>query len=387
MLGKAVDAEPRIYPEDVSSTPAIPLQTAAPAAPPPHFLADLYIFDLAALDIRLPLISASAVALCLFVGVAVGHPGGALIAGGGALTVGFGANQRIGDSRLLPMLFAVFAMASATLAGTLAGHRGFLLILFSAVAAAIYGILTMRHAGIAWVGQQAAVALFVASAFPSGPRLSFTRAGLIALGGIVQIIFTSVGLRIIPELRHDLLSIPRSLYQQRTELLHRLRQIPNALPAPGHRAAIVYAIRLVLTVTLASELYRRLGMQSGYWVPMTALLVQKPAFFETLSRGLARIAGTLAGATLATLLAAHVQLNPWALAALTTFFAFWSFATLSVNYALFTLCLTSYIVFLLSLNQIPGPEIAHRRAWCTVAGAAIAFLIHLDALRRHRTAS
>jgi NAD/NADP transhydrogenase beta subunit len=55
-----------------------------------------------------------------------------------------------------------------------------------------------------------------------------------------------------------------------------------------------------------------------------------------------------------------------------------------VNYGLFALCLTSYIVFLLSLNQIPGPEIAHRRPLCTIAGAAIAMVIHIDALRRHR---
>ncbi len=34
-------------------------------------------------------------------------------------------------------------------------------------------------------------------------------------------------------------------------------------------------------------------------------------------------------------------------------------------------------------NQIPGPEIAHRRAWCTVLGGLIALAIHLDALRRH----
>jgi hypothetical protein len=72
------------------------------------------------------------------------------------------------------------------------------------------------------------------------------------------------------------------------------------------------------------------------------------------------------------------------LAAFTTFFAFWTFATNLINYGLFTACLTAYIVFLLSLNQIPGTVIAHRRAWCTIAGGIIALVVHLDALRRHR---
>lgn len=371
----------------MSTSSAIPQQGTRPGpatSTPNHFFADLYTFHWDALELRLPVVSAMAVALCVFVGVAVGHPGGALISSGGALTIGFGANQRIADSRVRPMIFGLFATATAAFAGTIAGHRGLTLILFSAISAAIYGVLTVRNTGVAWVGQQASVALFVASAFPSNLHGSFQRAGLVALGGVVQILFTSAGLRLIPELRKDLLAIPRSLYGQRRELLLRLRHLPEALPAPDRRTALVYALRMTITVVLASELYRQLKMQSGYWVPMTALLIQKPAFYETLTRGLLRIGGTLAGAVLATQLAVHMPLGPYTLAALTTLFAFLSFATNAVNYGLYTFFLTSYIVFLLSLNQTPGPEVAHRRAWCTVAGALIAFAIHVDALRRHR---
>jgi hypothetical protein len=372
----------------ISTIPNSEPNSSPLAAATPHFLADLYTFDLTAFSLRLPLISTVAVALCLVVGIAVGHPGGALLAAGGAFTVGFGANQRISDSRLLPIVLAIFAMSTATLAGTLVGHRGYALILASAVAAAIYGVLTIRHSGLAWVGQQAAVTLFVSSAFPLGPHAAFLRAGLTALGGVVQLLITAFGLRMLPELRRDLAAVRHSLYtslyEQRSEILHRLRELPNALPAPDRATAALYALRLVITVSLASEVYRRLDIQSGYWIPMTALLVQKPAFFETLSRGLARTAGTLLGATLATLIATHLQLSPWTLAALATVFALWCFATVSVNYGLFSVGITSYIVFLLSLNQIPGPELAYRRAYCTAFGAVIALIIHLDALRRHQ---
>ena len=358
---------------------------------PQHFLADLYTFDWSKLDVRLPLASTAAVALCIVVGVAIGHPGGALIAGGGAFTIGFGANQRITDSRVLPMLFAIFGASSATLVGTLVGHRGDTLILAAAASAAIYGVLTIRDSGLAWVGQQASVALFVSSAFPSAPRPALIRAGLIILGGVVQLFITSAALRLMPELNKDLLRIPHALYttlyEQRRELLHRLQSLPKALPALDRQTALIYAGRLVLTVAIASELYRYLGVQSGYWIPMTALLVQKPAFFETLSRALARTGGTVAGAVLATLIAAHTHPGPWSLAALATFFTLCCYMTLSVNYALYSVCITSYIVFLLSLNQLPGPEIAHRRAYCTALGAAIALLIHIDSLRRHRRAS
>ncbi|WP_158792388.1 FUSC family protein [Granulicella sp. L60] len=361
----------------------------APSITPPHFLADLYTFKWSEFSLRLPLVSASAVALCLFTGILLGHPGGALVAGGGALTIGFGANQRIADSRLLPMIAAIFAMSTATLVGTLAGHSGYALLLAAALSAFIYGVLTARHAGLSWVGQQASVALLVASAFPTGPLLAFTRAGLIVLGGVVQILITSLGLSLMPDLRKDLLRIPTSLYQgvqqQHHELLDRLRELPQSLPALSHSATLGYCLRLVITISVATEVYHRIGIQSGYWIPMTALLVQKPAFFETLTRASARILGTLLGAWLCSLLIAHLTPQPLVLAACTTLFAFASFATNSVNYGLFTACLTSYIVFLLSLNQIPGPVIAHRRAWCTILGGLIALVIHLDALRRHRS--
>ena len=361
---------------------------AVAVASEPHFFADLYRLDWTQFEVRLPLVSTAAVAFCLFVGLVAGHPGGALIAGGGAFTIGFGANQRIGDSRLQPMLLAIVAIAVAMLAGALVGHRGYAILLASGIAAALYAALTVRQAGLAWVGQQASVALFVSSAFPSGPRGALIRAGLTVAGGAVQVLFTSAGMRLMPELRKDLLGVTRTVYQslhdRRREFLAGLRQLEAALPAPDRQAALSYAVRMTATVLLATELDRLLKIQSGYWIPMTALLVQKPAFYETLTRAVLRTAGTLCGATLATLLAAHVPLGDWWFAGLATFFAFWSFATNALNYGLFAMGLTSYIVFLLSLNAVPGPAIAHRRLWCTAAGAAIALVIHVDALRRHR---
>ncbi len=402
--GAAHAPQPAPHPDNGGvSSPSLPLGSLPQTGPastsnavtPPHHLADLYTYNWAAFNLRLPLVSASAVALCLVVGLALGHPGGALIAGGGAFTIGFGANQRIADSRIVPMLAAIAAMSSATLAGTLVGHRGYAILLAAAVSAAIYGILTIRDAGLSWVGQQASVALFVASAYPSSPRPALIRAGLIILGGVVQVLITSLGLRLMPELSKDLLAIPRSLFttlrEQRRELLHRLHDLPQALPAPDRSTALTYALRLSLTVTLASLLYRHFRVQSGYWVPMTALLVQKPAFFETLARALNRVLGTFAGAVLATLLLTHAQPTPafapfvpWFLAAATTLCAFACYATNGVNYGLFVAYMTAYIVFLLALNQIPAPVIAERRALATTAGAALALLIHLDALRRHR---
>ncbi len=206
----------------------------SPAKTPAHFLADLYSFKWSEFNLRLPLVSALAVVLCLFVGILGGHPGGGLIAGGGAFTIGFGANQRIADSRLIPMMVGVFACSTATLAGTIAGHRDYWLVIAASASALIYGILTTRNAGWAWVGQQASVALLIASAFPTPLRPALVRAGLIAAGGIVQVVFTSAALRLIPNLPRDLMSIAISVAntvqeQSQEELLQRIRELRSSL--------------------------------------------------------------------------------------------------------------------------------------------------------------
>lgn len=362
----------------------------------PYF-ADLYTFNWQDVSVKVPAVGSIAVALCLFIGILVGHPSAGLIAGGGAFTIGFGVNQRISDSRLTPMIFGTLAIAISTLVGMTVGHHGFEILIAAAVWSFAYGLLTARAAGIAWVGQQAAVTLFVTSAFPAGPRAAGERALIILAGGALQVLITSVLLRIIPELKSNLLELHHITVHQtadllfhhhsdaRREALHRLRQIPATLPSLSRTAGFVYAIRLTITAVLAAEVYRRLGIQSGYWIPMTALLVQKPAFFETFNRALMRIAGTLVGAGLSTYLIAHVSPAPLTLATVATVFAFLSFVTNSINYGFFSIFLTSYIVFLLSLNSLPGPVIAHRRAFCTIAGGLIALLIHLDALRRHKS--
>ena len=370
-------------------TSANPAATAVAARPP--FFADFYTFKWSEFHLRLPLVSASAVALCLFVGILAGHPGGGLIAGGGAFTIGFGANQRIADSRLIPMIVGIFACSTATLAGTVAGHKDYWLMIAACASALIYGVLTTRDAGLSWVGQQASVALLVSSAFPTGPKPALIRAGLIAAGGIVQVLITSAGLRLIPNLRKDLVSIAVSVVntiqeQDQEELLRRIRELSRSLQPLTAAAAFGYSLRLVITTAIATEVYRRLGIQSGYWIAMTALVVQKPTLSETLTRSSARILGTLLGAWLGSLLIAHVVPGNVVLASVAAIFALLAFATNSVNYGLFSVSLTGYIVFLLALNQIPGPVIAHRRAWCTALGGLIALLVHLDALVRNRSA-
>jgi fusaric acid resistance family protein len=330
------------------------------------------------------------VALCLAVGLLIGHPGAGMIAAGGAVNSGFGQKHRIDDSYLLPMIFVTFGMAFSGFFGVLIGHQNLALIPMVALWGFGYGLLTTRPEAYSWVGQQCVITLLVASAFPAPVGAAIDRSLLLFSGGALQLIVSSLLLRLFGELETRLSQLACYLRQEqialRTALLEtadslRLRRFVNS-PIP-------YAVRLAVMLALATEIYRRLQYSSGYWIPMTALLVLKPDLSDTVARAIARVLGTIGGAVAASFLLAHLNASPIVLAAGTVVFAWLAYGFLNVNYALFTVFVTSYIVFLLALNQMPGEEIAIRRTFCTVIGAAVALAVRLVMIsyRGHRRRS
>ncbi|HLJ78820.1 MAG TPA: FUSC family protein, partial [Acidobacteriaceae bacterium] len=233
---------------------------------------------------------------------------------------------------------------------------------------------TAMKGGTSWVGLQCAVFLLVASAFHTGPRGALTRSSLILAGGLLQTAIAWAWMR-FP--RRGAPAEPHASDSEEWRLnLGGLRCLSLENPT------CVFGFRIALVVMAAAEIYRHTNFASGYWIPMTTLLVVRQDFYQTLTRGVLRVAGTLAGAGIAGLIAAHLRPSPIILAALIVFFAWWAFSLLQVNYALFTTCLTAYIVFLLSLSGLPPATVVHRRAACTLLGGALALLAYLDVFLR-----
>ena len=359
-------------------TPVAPVQTSASPTP---YLRDSYVFEWKNFSLRTDVVFIVAIAICLAAGVAAGYPAAGMIAAGGAMTVGFGAKQSIDDSRLLPMIFASLGMALSTFVGMVAGHTNFVLVPIVALWGFGDGMLSNRAPGFGWVAQQCVVFLLVASAFPFSPRAAAVRAALILAGGAIQILCSSILLRMLRQLHTDVLALAR--YVRSEEVLLRSTMIEAARSLRQGQithSALPYACRLAVTLAVGTEIYRRLHFSSGYWIPMTALLVLKPGLTDTASRAIARTVGTLAGAVLASVLIVHLPMSTPVLALLTLLFAWFSYATSNVNYALFSICITAYIVFLLSLNGLTGKLIAEHRAVATVIGGALALMVRLTVI-------
>jgi uncharacterized membrane protein YccC len=125
-------------------------------------------------------------------------------------------------------------------------------------------------------------------------------------------------------------------------------------------------------LALSTLLYRAAGLPHGYWVSLTVLVVLRPGFTETFARGLARIAGTVLGAGLATALVATIRPSQAVLTVLVLLVAWVAYAILLVNYALFVTAVTALIALLTAFFGLPELAAARDRVADTLLGGALA---------------
>ena len=241
----------------------------------------------------------------------------------------------------------------------------------------------MREEGYAWVGQQCVIMLVVGSAFPASARSAAERSLLVLAGGALQVLSSSLILRLFGQLREHLRRLTSYIRSEQEAMREAARHAAAAWKDGRlENTAVPYALRLAITLAVSTLIYRQMHFASGYWIPMTALLVLKPGLADTINKAIARTLGTVAGAWLISIFVAHSSPSPVALVLFTLLFTWLCYGLQNVNYALFALCVTGYIVFLLSLNQLPQIEIAHRRAVCTAIGGALALAVRLVVIYR-----
>lgn len=317
------------------------------------------------------LLAMPAMIIALVLGRMTGHPAAGAIAAGSAFTVGFAVFHEALASTALSMTVLTLGIASGTLAGSL-GAPWTLLVLFIAFMAAVnYGLLASLGPTEGWIGQQSGVFVVVASYFPGGPHYAVGRTLMVLAGGALQIMVFAGFYLLRPKSGQPRSTLPPEKVPQRLhELLDCLRK---ELTLRGKTAA--YVTRLALALLVSTVIYRYLHVRNGYWIPMTALLVLKPQWTGTLSRGIARMVGTVAGAGIALALAHLLPFPEPVIAALVVVSAWGCFALQAVNYALFSVFVTLYIVFLFRFGGFSQTEAAHIRLVNTVVGGTIALAI------------
>jgi uncharacterized membrane protein YccC len=138
-----------------------------------------------------------------------------------------------------------------------------------------------------------------------------------------------------------------------------------------------HALRLAV-VTATTELIARLsGLSHGYWAVLTIFIVLRPDYSSTLYRGLQRAAGTVAGAGLGVATVLLARVSPAALLAGIAVSLVAAYAVFTVNYLLYAVFLTDFVVVLLHLLGLPAGPTAIARLIGTAIGTGLAVLAYL----------
>jgi uncharacterized membrane protein YccC len=140
--------------------------------------------------------------------------------------------------------------------------------------------------------------------------------------------------------------------------------------------AFRHAIRIAACVAVGDVIARSISLHRSYWLPMTIVLVLKPEFTATFSRGLLRIAGTVAGLLLATALFHLHPTNPAVEIALIFVFTFLLRWIGPANYGIFAVAISALVVLLLSINKVPPRDVILARGVNTIAGGALALITY-----------
>lgn len=315
-------------------------------------------------------------ALPLFIGIHFGYPGTAALMVGGAQCVGFGSYQPPLFSRSGPMLWASVGIAISALAGALCRDSTVALTIATMTWAVLYALSHSIGTSTAWVGQQCCIFLVISSSAPSTPGTThdlvlsalLRGAGVLA-GGLLQFGLLWGFRQWLPEAqtrfsRHD-------FHPERMRWSFVLQEI-----APGS-GSFQFAIRMAVTALLSILLFRAQTWTSAYWIAMTALLLPKPEFVQTIARGLLRAAGTLVGAAICTLIVVELRPGGLWLAVLVLLFQGATYLLNTVNYGAFAVTLTGYICFVLAIAHQPPEEVLLHRVLATLIGTAIALGVHI----------
>jgi uncharacterized membrane protein YccC len=133
-----------------------------------------------------------------------------------------------------------------------------------------------------------------------------------------------------------------------------------------------HAVRVAVVVAVGELLGRELPFQHGYWAPLTAVMVMRPDFSQTYTRGMARLVGTVLGVVVATGIIRLATPSSWVCAGLAVLSIGGAYLLIRAGYAAMSACVTGYVVFLLAMGGQAHTSTVADRVILTVIGGLLA---------------
>jgi uncharacterized membrane protein YccC len=138
-----------------------------------------------------------------------------------------------------------------------------------------------------------------------------------------------------------------------------------------------HALRLALVAAIGEIVAQASGLPRAYWIVLTILIVLRPDYASTIYRGVQRAGGTVigGGVGLATALLLHAGTAVLVAAIGVTMTV--AYAVFAVNYLLFAVFLTDFVVTLMALLGETAEKTVTARLIGTGVGAALALIGYL----------
>ena len=139
-----------------------------------------------------------------------------------------------------------------------------------------------------------------------------------------------------------------------------------------HSSAFRHAARLSAALVVADLVYRGLSLGFGYWVPVTTLFVLKPDHGGTMTRGVGRAVGTMAGVVVAGTIVRLFSPSANAIVVLLALLAWAAYAFFPASYLLFSAVLPVLVALLAEFSGGSPASALVDRIIDTAVGTAIA---------------
>lgn len=140
--------------------------------------------------------------------------------------------------------------------------------------------------------------------------------------------------------------------------------------------AFRHALRLAVCLALGDTIGRGLRLERSYWIPMTIMIVLKPDFAATFSRGVLRLAGTAVGLVLATALFHVLPDTTVVQIALLGVFLFLLRWVGPANYGIFVTNVSALVVMLVALTGTAPKDVIAARGLNTLIGGMLALVAY-----------
>jgi hypothetical protein len=299
---------------------------------------------------------------------AAGIPEAIIPLGVGALFVGISESNIHQEHRSRIMLWATAWLMATSALGFLVADSPGLVVIVSAVVAALSGVIGVAGPRAGLVGVLSLVLFTITVGLPESIDLSASFVAFVGLGGVVQAaLFLGVhrvrpGHAVPPPARE-----PHSLWFRLTH------------PGLQRDTYLRHALSVAIAIVVATAISQFLDVPHEYWIPMTVAWIFKPDQKATAVRVVERVVGTLAAIGLAFLWGTFMVAPTGILFLLAAAGAYCLLAFLTSNYTIATFGVTTFVLALFALAGDLYEETVIFRLVATLTAGAIVVVILLAA--------